>query len=165
MTKFSRARLILTVDSSAALFVGLGILLLPIPFESWYSLPRSLFLFTGFVNLGYGFYSGSLVIILLYENIFQEFSFICSLRLILLGLWFVLELFLQTGLPSAYQEQPTFCSKEFLYSYQLFWNIILCGQFVIWGKVYRDVNVILLRHFSFSCNWLGVFFSRNFFLR
>ena len=65
MTKFSRARLILTVDSSAALFVGLGILLLPIPFESWYSLPRSLFLFTGFVNLGYGFYSGSLVIILL----------------------------------------------------------------------------------------------------
>jgi len=65
ITNFSRAKLILKVDSGAALLAGLCILLLPIPFEEWYSLPRSLFLFTGIVNLIYGLYSGSLVTMLI----------------------------------------------------------------------------------------------------
>ncbi|XDD49487.1 hypothetical protein AB3N59_13895 [Leptospira sp. WS92.C1] len=57
----SRARLILAIDSGAALVAGLLILTIPLPLADWYGLPNDSLTLIGIVNLAYGAFSGSLV--------------------------------------------------------------------------------------------------------
>lgn len=61
------------IDSGAALIAGLVLLFIPIPFATWYSLTDEVFLFTGIVNLVYGFYSGTLVLMLVLRIPFKKF--------------------------------------------------------------------------------------------
>ncbi|RHX94620.1 hypothetical protein DLM76_11185 [Leptospira yasudae] len=61
------------IDSCAALSAGLILLLIPIPFASWYSLANELFTFTGAINLIYGLYSGSLLATIVFKKPLKKF--------------------------------------------------------------------------------------------
>ncbi|TGL75148.1 hypothetical protein [Leptospira yasudae] len=69
----SRSRLILMIDSGAALSAGLILLLIPVPFVSWYSLANELFTFTGAINLIYGLYSGALLATIVFKRPLKKF--------------------------------------------------------------------------------------------
>ncbi len=76
LKKMKRIYLILTIDSIAALSAGSFVLLLTSALSVLYEWNESFTRFIGYINISYGFYSGTLILLLKYGYLRRAFIFI-----------------------------------------------------------------------------------------